>query len=211
MTSSSESDDYTRIRGPRRRRAAKGYRSDGSSSTHTTSHTHKEEPALPVRQRHDSTTLGVDTKSRDTLAPPRPPRCEPPSQGLRRIGSGVSLGATPPSPALTPITPALTQGNIGSTDDEDMSDFQSAYSVSPRDSYGEDKAQRGERDGLTPTSMETATGSTVGGLTVPISEMPRPRAYSNATTVNGSPPVRSRVNVSDETVDMTRPISFIEV
>ena len=211
MTSSSESEDYTRARGPRRRRTPKGYRSDGSSSTHTSSQVHREEPPPPVRHRHDSIPLVVDTKARDTLAPPRPPRSDPPSQGLRRIGSGVSLGATPPSPALTPITPALTQGNIGSTDDEDMSDFQSAYSVSPRDSYGEDNAQRVERDGLTPTSMETATGSTGGGLKVEINDKSRPRAYSNSTTVNGSPPVRPRTNGSDDTVEMRRPVSLIQV
>lgn len=204
VTSSSESDDYTR--GPRRRRAPKGYRSDGSSSTHTTSRVHKEESAPPVRQHHDSIPLPVHTKSRDSLSPSRPPRADPPSKGPRRIGSGVSLSATPPSPALTPITPTLTQGNIGSTDDEDMSDFQSAYSISPRDSYGEDNAQRDERDGLTPTSIETTTG----GLKVPIHEKPRPRAYSNATTV-GESPMDSATTASDETVDMRRPVSFIHV
>ena len=210
MTSSSESDDYTRTRGPRRRRIAKGYRSDGSSSTHTTSHVHKEEPVPPIRQHHDSIPLVLDTKSHDTLTPSRPPRGEPPSQGLRRIGSGVSLSATPPSPVLTPITPALTQGNIGSTDDEDMSDFQSAYSISPRDSYGEDNAQEDERDELTPTSMEANTGSMAGGLTVPISDKVRPRAYSNATTVGGSPVV-SATTAGDEMVDMEQPVSFIHV
>ena len=210
MTSSSESEDhYTRTRGPRRRRTPKGYRSDGSSSAHTTPQIHKEEPVPPVRQHHDPTPLVVDTKARDTLTPSRPPRGDPP-QGLRRIGSGVSLGATPPSPALTPVTPALTQGNIGSTDDEDMSDFQSAYSVSPRDSYGEENAQRDERDGLTPTSMETTTGPSVGGLDVPINDKSRPRAYSNATTVSGSL-MDSATTGSDDTVEMRRPVSFINV
>ena len=207
MTSSSESEDhYTRSRGPRRRRTPKGYRSDGSSSTNTVPQIYREEPAPPVPQHHDPTPLVVDTKTRDSLTPSRPPRGDPPSQGLRRIGSGVSLGATPPSPALTPITPALTQGNIGSTDDEDMSDFQSAYSVSPRDSYGEEKGQRDERDGLTPTSMETTTG----GLEVPIDEKPRQRAYSNATTVSGSV-MDSVTTGSDDTVEMRRPVSFINV
>ena len=204
MTSSSESEDYTRTRGPRRRRTPKGYRSDGSSSTHTTSRAHKEEPLPPVRQRHDSIPLVVDTKARDSLAPPRPPRSDPPSQGLRRIGSGVSLGATPPSPALNPITPPLTQGNIGSTDDEDMSDFQSAYSVSPRDSYREDDTQK---EGTTPTT----TGTMVDGLKVPINDKSRPRTYSNSTTVNGSPPMIPRTDGSDGTAEMTRPISFIQV
>lgn len=208
VTSSSESDDYTRIRGPRRRRPAKGHRSDGSSSAHTTSH--REESTPPVRQRHDSIPLVLDTKSHDTLSPSRPPRGDPPPQSLRRIGSGVSLSATPPSPVLTPITPALTQGNVGSTDDEDMSDFQSAYSISPRDSYGEDTAQGDERDELTPTSMETATESMVGGLAVPISTKTRQRAYSNATTVGGSP-MDSTTTASDETADMERPVSFIDV
>jgi hypothetical protein len=209
VTSSSESDDYTRIRGPRRRRIAKGHRSDASSPTHITSHTHGEESIPPVRQRHDSIPLVLNTKSSDTLVP-RPPRSDPPPQGLRRISSGVSLSATPPSPVLTPITPSLTQGNIGSTDDEDMSDFQSAYSISPRDSYREGNAQGDERDELTPTSMETTTGSMVGELTVPISDKVRPRVYSNATTVGGSP-MHSATTASDETIDMGRPVSFIDV
>jgi len=208
VTSSSESEDYARNRGPRRRRTPKGYRSDGSSST--TSHVYREEPAPPIRQRREPIPLVLGTKSPDTLAPSRPPRSDPPPQGLRRIGSGVSLSATPPSPVLTPITPALTQGNIGTTDDEDMSDFQSAYSISPRDSYGEEKVQRDERDGLTPTSIETATGSMVDGLKVPINDKPRPRAYSNATTVGGSP-MNSATTASDDTVDMGRPISLINV
>jgi len=210
VTSSSESDDYTRFRGPRRRRAAKAHRSDGSSPTHTASHTHTEESAPPVRQSHDSIPLVMDTKPHDTLNPSRPPRSEPPPQGLRRIGSGVSLSATPPSPVLTPITPSLTQGNIGSTDDEDMSDFQSAYSISPRDSYREGNVQGGERDELTPTSMETTTESMVGGLTVPTNDKVRPRTYSNASTVGGSPIV-SATTASDEMVDMERPVSFINV
>ena len=60
-----------------------------------------------------------------------------------------------------------------------MPDFRSAYSVSPRDSYRENSSQQGEMDGLTPTS----TRSMVDGLKVPITDIPRPRAYSNATTV----------------------------
>ena len=91
-----------------------------------------------------------------------------------------------------------------------MSDFQSAYSVSPRDSYGEDGAQRDERDGLTPTSMETTTGPAAVGLEVPTNEKSRSRAYSNATTVSGSL-VDSATTGSDETVEMRRPVSFINV
>ena len=185
MTSSSESDDYTCTR-PRRRRTPNSHRSDGSSSTQATTHVHTEESAPPVHQHHDSIPLAVDTKSCDTLAPSRPPRGDPPSQGLRGIGSDVSLSATPPSPALTPITSALTQGNIGSTNDEDMSDFQNASSVSPRDSHGKDNAQQNERDS-TPTPIETTTGSLVGEPGMPINRKSQQTAYGNAATVDVPP------------------------
>lgn len=118
----------------------------------------------------------------------------------------MSLSATPPSPTLTPITPAPTHANIGSTDDEDMSDFQSAYSVSPRDSYGEHNGHQDERDGMTPTSMETATA----GLKVPPNDKTRPRTHSNATTVSGSV-MDSATTASDDTIEMGRPVSFINV
>ena len=59
VTSSAESDDYTRTRSPRRRRIAKGKRSDGSASTHTKSCTHKEEPSLPVRQSRFDPPRGI--------------------------------------------------------------------------------------------------------------------------------------------------------
>lgn len=122
----------------------------------------------------------------------------------------MSLSATPPSPTLTPLTPAPTQGNIGATDDEDMSDFQSACSASPRDSYGEDKAHQGERDGLTRTSMETTTGSLIGKLNVPPNDRTRQRTHSNATTVGGSV-MDSATTASDDTIEMGRPVSFINV
>lgn len=56
---------------------------------------------------------------------------------LRKIPSTVSLSATrPTSPsAYTPVTPSLTVGTSTATDDEDT-DFQSAYSASPRASHG---------------------------------------------------------------------------
>lgn len=60
------------------------------------------------------------------------------SRGLRKISSGASLGATRPAtpPAPSPSTPALTNALTGTTDDSDT-DFQSAYSASPRAKYGD--------------------------------------------------------------------------
>ncbi|KAG0708851.1 DENN domain-containing protein [Suillus ampliporus] len=52
---------------------------------------------------------------------------------LRKIASGASLSALSPE-AATPSTPALTPA-IGSITDDSDTEFQSAYSTSPRDSY----------------------------------------------------------------------------
>ena len=53
---------------------------------------------------------------------------------MRRSPSTASIGAISRS-AATPTTPSLTPGASAVTDDEE-SDFQSAYSTSPRGSYG---------------------------------------------------------------------------
>lgn len=57
-----------------------------------------------------------------------------PAQPLRKIASGASLSALSPSTATTPSIPTVTPA-IGSITDDSDTDFQSAYSTSPRDSY----------------------------------------------------------------------------
>jgi len=57
-----------------------------------------------------------------------------PTQSLRKIASGASLSALSPSIATTPSTPTIVPAVGPITDDSDT-DFQSAYSTSPRDSY----------------------------------------------------------------------------
>ncbi|KAG2350349.1 hypothetical protein BDR05DRAFT_899202 [Suillus weaverae] len=56
------------------------------------------------------------------------------NQPLRKIASGASLSALSPSEPATPSTPALTPA-IGFITDDSDTEFQSAYSTSPRDSY----------------------------------------------------------------------------
>lgn len=56
------------------------------------------------------------------------------ARGLRKIPSTASISAISPQ-AATPSTPSLTPGASAVTDDEET-DFQSAYSTSPRGSYG---------------------------------------------------------------------------
>ena len=65
-------------------------------------------------------------------------------QPLRRMPSDVSISAlrqdhasatSPASTAMSPITPSLTTGTSVATTDDEETDFQSAYSTSPRGSY----------------------------------------------------------------------------
>ena len=79
-----------------------------------------------------------DEHEHETEPEPSLPASSHATGTLRKIASGVSLSATrPASPAaLTPSTPALTPALTGTTDDSDT-DFQSAYSASPRESYGD--------------------------------------------------------------------------
>lgn len=103
-------------------------------------------------------------------------------RGLRTIPSVASLTAIrsdSPS-AVTPITPSLTTTTSIATDDEDT-DFQSAYSTSPRGSYHsfENFAVKtydtSDSDGGTPTTAETRKGHLDDGRNS------RERASSTAT------------------------------
>ncbi|KAI6047633.1 DENN domain-containing protein [Pisolithus marmoratus] len=126
------------VRGKRRER------SDTSSTSHTGSattvtrgsvdiaSTPRRSPSLnrenPPGHIEPEATGSVATE--DTMTP----TTETPS--MRKVTSGASLSAlSPEAPTTTPTTPALTPALSSTTDDSDT-DFQSAYSTSPRDSYG---------------------------------------------------------------------------
>ncbi|KAL4069616.1 hypothetical protein V8B97DRAFT_597959 [Scleroderma yunnanense] len=75
-------------------------------------------------------TVEGSTSENMTLTPTMETHC------LRKVASGASLSALSPDvPVTTPTTPALTPAMSSTTDDSDT-EFQSAYSTSPRDSYG---------------------------------------------------------------------------
>lgn len=101
---------------------------------------------------------------------------------LRTIPSVASLTALrPDSPSVaSPITPSLTTTTSIATDDEDT-DFQSAYSTSPRGSYhsfenfAAKKFDSSESDSGTPTSADTRKGHLDDGRNS------RERASSTAT------------------------------
>jgi len=156
----------------------------------------KEEKTIPIPEKKQQKVEEQPSSDTHTLDLPgvRAP------SSLRKIPSTVSLSATrPPSPSLkTPITPSLTTGTNTTTDDEDT-DFQSAYSASPRGSYGEfdnyaakDYERSGsESESGTPTAMDKDHLNDFGRTS-------RDRAASNATAK--VTPAKSLLRASQDTV-----------
>ncbi|KZT30581.1 hypothetical protein NEOLEDRAFT_1053137 [Neolentinus lepideus HHB14362 ss-1] len=101
---------------------------------------------------------------------------------LRKISSGASLSAmTPASPsAKTPSTPALTPG-VGTTDESDT-DFQSAYSASPRGSYVGAYGHVASEDDSEPTEHDHTADFGVG----PMSDLPKAKVYRPRRRVSSS-------------------------
>ncbi|KAK7468898.1 hypothetical protein VKT23_003395 [Stygiomarasmius scandens] len=85
--------------------------------------------SIPSSFRRNRINEGTRTPTRHTKGS-RGERGSPTPQ-VRKIASGASLSATTP---VSPSTPALTPVTNGTTDESDT-DFQSAYSASPRGSY----------------------------------------------------------------------------
>ncbi|KAF9076301.1 AEX-3 domain-containing protein [Rhodocollybia butyracea] len=99
-------------------------RSNTTSSTQTSHSTRSTEDITPTSANRRPLLV----KTEMSLAPGL-------ERSVRKIASGASLSATRPiSPSqVTPSTPALSPGLHGT--DESDTEFQSAYSVSPRESY----------------------------------------------------------------------------
>ncbi|KAI0639419.1 AEX-3 domain-containing protein [Trametes polyzona] len=115
------------------------------------------DPALSASESETKTEIAPEDKPRPQVVTTS--TLELP--GLRKIPSSASVGAFSPS-TVTPTTPSLTPGASAATDDEDT-DFQSAYSTSPRGSYGsfEHYGSKGYADGesgeqITPTGLSGA-------------------------------------------------------
>ncbi|KAH7883590.1 DENN domain-containing protein [Phlebopus sp. FC_14] len=79
------------------------------------------------------------------------------SRPLRKVDSGASLSAlSPDAPTTTPTTPALTPAMTATTDDSDT-DFQSAYSTSPRNSYGSFESRKLKKATCSDSDSGTST------------------------------------------------------
>ncbi len=81
---------------------------------------------------------------------------------LRKIPSVNSISDHISPSAITPSTPSLTPGASAATDDEET-DFQSAYSTSPRGSYGSSFEKYGVKSYETDEQSEQGTPTTVVG------------------------------------------------
>ncbi|PCH33648.1 hypothetical protein WOLCODRAFT_112226 [Wolfiporia cocos MD-104 SS10] len=117
---------------------------------------------------------------------------------LRQFPTSTTLSASPSE--ITPITPSLSVSTSVTTDDEDA-DFQSAYSMSPRNSYGDHfeerpgKAHRADdSEHGTPTIAEKIAGDAWKGQALKVRE----RASSTSTATETK--VRLGTPTSIETV-----------
>lgn len=134
-------------------KAKRRERSDTTSTNHTGTGTitgHSVDTATSATPRHSSTPvhsstvlqedkipghLESETDGTDPLTPTADTHHASVRESVRKVSSGASLTALSPSaPTTAPTTPALTSA-MTATDESDT-EFQSACSTSPRDSYG---------------------------------------------------------------------------
>ena len=145
------------------------------------------------------TRTEVDPRERPTrphvVTTAQPPSGD--SSMLRQMHSNASLSAISAQVA-TPSTPALTPGGASAATDDEETDFQSAYSASPRGSYvesGDDAALDGEYDeqgtptkivGLHPHDHLDEFGAHDAQLLAPPPKPPkaRERNFSTSTATN---------------------------
>lgn len=121
---------------------------------------------------------------------------------MRRIPSSASINAISPT-ARTPTTPSLTPGASAVTDDEET-DFQSAYSTSPRGSNG--SLDRFAVKAYDPDEQHTPTSITAGaadhldefGPQRDAAFKGRERNFSTSTATNAKYRLKSRT--SEDTV-----------
>ncbi|KAH9937703.1 AEX-3 domain-containing protein [Fomitopsis serialis] len=127
---------------------------------------------------------------------------------LRTSSSTVSNAtvSTTPRSAITPTTPSLSIGGTSVTTDDEDTDFQSAYSSSPRVSYGSlDNAVKTEHgsdsEQGTPTASEK---SPFDALKSPYSKS-RERGSSTSTVGQGIRSDGARNSIDSETIITARP------
>lgn len=141
-------------------KAKRRERSDTASTNHTGTGTitgHSVDTAASATPRHSSTPdnssatlqedktsgqLESETDGTDPLTPTAGTPHTSVRESVRRVSSGASLTALSPSvPTTASTTPALTPA-MTITDESDT-EFQSACSTSPRDSYGSFESKKG--------------------------------------------------------------------
>ncbi|PFH54472.1 hypothetical protein AMATHDRAFT_134525 [Amanita thiersii Skay4041] len=123
---------------PMRKRTRSGTASSTQTgvSSSTASTTHTDGTASPSTYRRNLpqvATEGNKTPTRGSFSDPSPEMSTPEPVPSNSSNASLSVDPEPTSPAQP--TPPINSATTGATDDSDT-DFQSAYSTSPRDSYG---------------------------------------------------------------------------
>jgi nicotinamide N-methyltransferase len=192
-------------------KAPKNRNRSGTTSSVQTAANHTDEgtvspapthPRLPLRpSTADRSGTPTEIRSSSETSRDMPPP-------MRRIPSGVSLTATRPASSpippseMAPTTPSLTPGVSTTTDDEET-DFQSAYSASPRESYGEFDEKNGnyEEPEDETVSLEKDHKSNFGQHSVSaLSKLQRERVSSTATAVQRHHQAQPSPTLSEDTV-----------
>ncbi|KAF8922558.1 AEX-3 domain-containing protein [Mucidula mucida] len=163
-------------------------RSGTASSSQTSKAGHTADEATPSRTTFvkpidpgsaTPTRGSISDVSRDEQSTPEP-------VAVRKIASGASLSAMRPvpTPQQTPSTPGLTPVTASATDDSDT-DFQSAYSASPRGSYGSFDSNHGPqiRDASDQEKVLHELPDDFGKPAAPFTRMGRERGSSASTVV----------------------------
>ncbi|KAF8560362.1 hypothetical protein OG21DRAFT_1401805 [Imleria badia] len=161
-----------------------------TASSATPRHSSTPNHGSPTPPREDKILAQTESETDGTdLQTPTAETSQRPS--LRKIASGASLTAlSPEAPTTAPTTPALTPA-ISTTTDESDTDFQSACSASPRDSFeGKKVSQHDSDDSGTSTDMEKRHVTEFTDLPM------RARLSSTATAVPQTSPTLSDVTAA---------------
>ncbi|KAF8898744.1 hypothetical protein BD779DRAFT_1607447 [Infundibulicybe gibba] len=216
QTVSQESEEDSEI-APVRSRPARGTRlvikpqkirrrSGTGSSTQTGVSSHTDEGTISPPGRGSLSVppseSGGKTPTRTSFSDVDGPTPSEPVN-LRRSVSGASLSAIRPPP-LGQKSPGRTRSGLTPTTDDSDTDFQSAYSTSPRESYGSFDGHDPEEDGHQTLEIEADFQNDFGRSTLS-SKTLRERVSSTATAVNRRDPPEPSPTLSEDTVVSRRP------
>ena len=195
------------------RLAAKALKKRNRSGTASSATTHTDDGTLSSSTAYQRQLLKTSKDNR-SITPTEIRSSSETSRDVvppRRIPSNVSLRATKPasrpeSPPI-PISPseiaATTSGRntgVSVTTDDEETDFQSAYSASPRESYADYDGAKGDEDDTVVVNKDKIDGQKKRQSTSTLAKLQRERVSSTATAVQRHDFAQPSPTFSEDTV-----------